>query len=157
MLKAIDAYAGSKCRRDPSRALADVHPGFTLDIPTLCIAIKGREAVHGQLASFFETFPDYDAEITDVIVGDDRVVYHCCESGTMRGDLLGLKATGQRAIFPTTSLYTFRDGLLAGERWHFSLMSFAAQLGLSMDALAAQRESHFGPMGPLPTTADDSQ
>ena len=65
---------------------------------------------------------------------------------TLAGPIVDIVPTGRTARIPFASVFTGRDGRIAGERFYFDLATLAAQLGLSADHLAAT-------LAPLGTSA----
>jgi hypothetical protein len=59
----------------------------------------------------------------------------------MTGNRFGVVPNGTRAELPVFILFSFRDGLLAQERFFFDLSSLCAQSGVSTDAV---RKKIFG-------------
>src|SRR5215831_8480982 len=49
--------------------------------------------------------------------------------GTHVGSFLGIAATGKSVRFRFTVFVTFRDGLMAGERFHYDLAALLRQVG----------------------------
>jgi ketosteroid isomerase-like protein len=47
------------------------------------------------------------------------------------GDFQGIPATGRPVDLRLADFITFRDGLMAGERFYYDLRSLFAQLGVS--------------------------
>ena len=50
--------------------------------------------------------------------------------GTHVGEFLGIPATGKPIDFPLAVVITFRDGLLAGERFYYDLATLLRQIGV---------------------------
>jgi predicted ester cyclase len=54
---------------------------------------------------------------------------------TMTGDRFGVSPTGRRAELPVFIQFTFKDDLIASERFCFDLSELCAQSGVSTDAV----------------------
>jgi hypothetical protein len=52
---------------------------------------------------------------------------------TMTGDRFGATPNGRRAEVPVFIQFTFKDDLIAGERFFFDLSALCAQSGVSTD------------------------
>jgi steroid delta-isomerase-like uncharacterized protein len=75
-------------------------------------------------------FPDFAIVLHDVIAKDDRVAARMTVSGTHRGDLGELPATGRRVEFEELVITRFRDGKLA-ELWPMpDRLALLTQLGV---------------------------
>ena len=51
--------------------------------------------------------------------------------GTHVGEFLGIPPTGKPINFPVAVIITFRDGLMAGERFYYDLSTLLRQLGVT--------------------------
>lgn len=63
-------------------------------------------------------------------IGDDLFVSETSYAGTHVGEFLGIAATGRPIQFRFVVFVTFRDGLLAGERFYYDLATLARQIGV---------------------------
>lgn len=61
-------------------------------------------------------FPDYHAELHEVVAEGDLVVARLMVSGTHRGEFMGVPATGRSFSVQHLHMYRVRNGLLA-EHW----------------------------------------
>jgi predicted ester cyclase len=57
--------------------------------------------------------PDFHNDVVDLVDHDDRAAARLVWSGTHRGTLFGIAATGRRFSYPGAAFFTVRDGLLA--------------------------------------------
>jgi len=93
------------------------------------------EELHGPegLAALFDgyrsAFPDLALEIDDLVVADDATVMAFTISGTHRGDLLGIPATGRRVRINGMVRSRFRDGKIAEEWEILDQLTLFEQLG----------------------------
>ncbi|MEU5385064.1 ester cyclase [Kitasatospora cineracea] len=87
-------------------AFRDHHPGF--DISSLESYQQALKAAHDAL--------DLRGELQEAFTAGDRVVTRVKLTGTHRGELLGIPATGRPVEWTTTEIWRAEDGLLA-ERW----------------------------------------
>lgn len=58
-------------------------------------------------------------------------------AGVHAGPFLGIPPTGRAVAYRFTVFVTFRDGLMAGERFYYDLDGLLRQLGVDRPALAA--------------------
>lgn len=93
------------------------------------------EELHGPegLAALFDgyrsAFPDLAVEIDDLVVTDDATVMAFTLTGTHRGDLLGIPATGRRVRVNGMVRSRFRDGRIAEEWEILDRLTLLEQLG----------------------------
>jgi steroid delta-isomerase-like uncharacterized protein len=93
------------------------------------------EELHGPegLAALFDgyrsAFPDLALEIDDLVVADDATVMAFTITGTHRGDLLGIQATGRRVRVNGMVRSRFRDGKIAEEWEILDELTLFEQLG----------------------------
>jgi predicted ester cyclase len=69
-------------------------------------------------------FPDLHYTVEDAIDAGDKIVHRLAASGTMKGDFLGIPATGTRATWTEIHIGRVADGRLV-EHW-----GLADQLGM---------------------------
>ena len=76
----------------------------------------GKEGVRAFAIMSLDAFPDFTANIEDMIVEDDKVAIRVQFAGTHRGEFAGVPATGNKLDFPTIDFLRFRDGKVV-EHW----------------------------------------
>src|SRR5262249_34470549 len=114
-----------------------VSPGYVYHGP-------GGLEVHGpegykQLATAYRTaFPDMDITIEDLIGEGDEVVCRWIGSGTHKGDLMGIAATGKFATVPGILISRFSDGKLVEDHELFDEVAMFRQLGVTTIPAPAQ-------------------
>ncbi|MEF8868043.1 MAG: ester cyclase, partial [Haloarculaceae archaeon] len=72
---------------------------------------EGREAFKEWVRELRETFPDFEVELEDVIVGEEKVVTQYVARGTHEGPLppMNVPATGKEVEFEGVTVHTM-DG-----------------------------------------------
>jgi steroid delta-isomerase-like uncharacterized protein len=89
----------------------------------------GPEGVREEVSFFRNAFPDLLFAIEDVIAEDDRVVTRITASGTHKGDLPGIPATGKRGVITGIVITRYARGK-AAEAWvQFDFLGLYRQLG----------------------------
>jgi steroid delta-isomerase-like uncharacterized protein len=63
-------------------------------------------------AIFFQSFPDAQMTIEDLIAEGDRVAARLTMSGTHQQTFLGIPARGRRFCVPASNVYRIRDGMI---------------------------------------------
>lgn len=133
----VRAYGRAKSVQDPEAALVVCHPGFRIDTLPFGIETRDREDTRAQLGHFFSVFPDYRAETEGIASDAAGAAWWGRISMTFAGDLMGHRATGRRAELAGFSVFEFRDGSIARERFVFDLPTLCAGIGLPVAELLA--------------------
>lgn len=135
--EALEIYAAAKSRADVEAALAVCSDDFYLETIPFQLTARGREQSRLALQAFFAAFPDYDVTIDGTAEGSGAISCWGTVRATMKGDLLGQRATGRSFELPMACVFELDGDLLAGERFFFDLNQMCEQLGLATEALAA--------------------
>jgi serine phosphatase RsbU (regulator of sigma subunit)/predicted ester cyclase len=101
--------------------------------------VEGRAGVEEIARITFEAFPDFHAEVDEVLSIGDRVVLTLTIHGTDTGGLFGFPPTGKRIRVPSVFLYTLRDQLVARERRTYDFSGFLLQLTGVTSGVASAR------------------
>ena len=90
-----------------------------------------RESALQFLTMFRAAFPDLHYTLEDVIAEGDRVVQRSTASGTMKGEFLGMPATGKSATWAEIHIVRLKDGKIV-EHWaSVDQLGMLQQLGLA--------------------------
>jgi len=83
--------------------------------------VRGRADVAGLFAGVVASLPDARAAIEDIFGQGDQVVVRVVVSGTQRGPLLGIPATGRNIHWDGVDIYQLNGGKIsaiwAGDDW----------------------------------------
>jgi steroid delta-isomerase-like uncharacterized protein len=75
-------------------------------------------------------FPDWHSDVHLLIAEGEYVAEHFTASGTHRGEILGVSATGQTIRLPGINIFRVVDGKIV-ERWgNLDMLGLFVQLGL---------------------------
>jgi len=118
-----DAYQ----RFDPVALAANYTEDCVVDSPIGGV-VEGRAGVERIARITFDAFPDFHAEIDEILALGDRVVLTLTIHGTDTGGLFGFPPTGKRIRVPSVFLFTVRDQLIARERRTYDFSGFLLQL-----------------------------
>lgn len=77
-------------------------------------------------------FPDLHFDIVEMNAEDDKVVISWFMTGTQRGDLPNLPATGKKIKVSGITIYYFKEGKIIGHWQVFDRLSLLAQLGVQI-------------------------
>lgn len=136
--------AVAKNRQDVGAAMRFLHPDMVLETPAFGTVARGHAENEKALTRFFGSFPDYDVSLDGHAGDENTLVCWGTVRMTMTGDRFGVAPNGRRAELPVFILFSFKDGLVAGERFFFDLSVLCAQSGVSTDAV---RRTIFGGEG----------
>lgn len=103
------AYAGD-------RSVFDAHPG---------LASLGQA-----LPKVFVAFPDFAAELQQLLVEGDRVASHWVLSGTHRGALFGIPPTGKVVRFQNVNIARVESGRIVQFNSEVGWLAVLIQLGV---------------------------
>jgi hypothetical protein len=141
MFELAHDLAVAKSRQDVPAALRLLHPKMLLESPALGTRASGPAENKLALTRFFASFPDYDVALHGHASSGGTLVCWGTARMTLTGDRLGATPNGRRAELPVFIQFTFKDDLIASERFFFDLSELCAQSGVSADAA---RQKLFG-------------
>ena len=109
------------------RYLADDFVAHQPPMPDLSGDAEGfREAA----ARIRAAFPDWHSDLHLLIAEGDYVAEHFTASGTHRGEIMGVPATGRTVQLPGINIFRLRDGKIV-ERWgNLDMLGFLTELGV---------------------------
>ena len=83
--------------------------------------VKGRQDVAGLFAGVVASLPNVHAAVADIFGQGDQVVVRVVVSGTQKGALLGIPATGRNIHWDGVDIYSLKNGKIsaiwAGDDW----------------------------------------
>ena len=89
----------------------------------------GREGWKQYIPAFRKAFPDLHYTVEQEIAEGDRVVLHTVGRGTMKGDFMGMPASGKTATWTEIHIFRLKDGKVV-EHWDtMDQMGMLQQLG----------------------------
>lgn len=133
MFELAQALAVAKSRQDVPAALKLLHPDMLLEAPAFGTKARGLAENEHALKRFFASFPDYAVSLQGHAASEDTLVCWGTVAMTMTGDRFGAVPNGARARLPVFIQFTFKDGLIASERFFFDLSELCRQSGVSTD------------------------
>jgi hypothetical protein len=135
MFELAHDLAVAKSRQDVPAALRLLHPEMLLESPAFGTTACGPAENKLALTRFFASFPDYDIALHGHASNDGTLICWGTARMTMTGDRFGAAPNGRRAELPVFIQFTFRDDLIASERFFLDLSQLCAQSGISTDAV----------------------
>jgi len=135
MFGLAQALAAAKSRQDVPAAMKLFHEEMLLETPAFGTRVAGLTANAEILTNFFKSFPDYNVVLHGSASNDGVLICWGVAQMTMTGDRFGVTPNGRRAEVPVFIQFTFKDDLIAGERFVFDLSALCAQSGVSTDVV----------------------
>ena len=105
-----------------------IHPDYVHRSPGE--ELRGREGLTALLKGYREAFPDLHIEIDGLLAAGNATVLEFTLTGTHRGELLGISATGRRVNVNGMVRSRFRDGRIFEEWEILDQLSLFEQLGV---------------------------
>jgi steroid delta-isomerase-like uncharacterized protein len=99
------------------------HPGSTE-------AIRGLNAWKQFIATFHQAFPDFEDRIITQIAEGNLVATHFVSSGTQKGEIIGIPATGRRARWTGMVIDRIANGKIAESWVNWDMFGMFQQLGV---------------------------
>lgn len=104
-------------------------PSYINHTPSTPNPSPGPEGLKPIVLAMRSAFPDLHYEIKDLIATEDKVVMRVVMTGTHRGDLFGLPATGKKVSVEQINIEHLRDGRIV-EHWRVTdELTLMRQLG----------------------------
>ena len=91
---------------------------------------NGPDAGVGVGQMFANAFPDGKLEVERVHGVGNFAISEYTGSGTHKGDLMGIAATGRRVTMPVCNVIEIRDGKIIAERDYMDMAYMMQQLGV---------------------------
>jgi steroid delta-isomerase-like uncharacterized protein len=89
---------------------------------------RGREAVRGYYREWWEAFGNVPSHSRLYVPAGDSLIVETRFAGSHRGVWRGNPASGRPIDLPVAIVVSFRDGLLAGERFYYDRTTLLAQI-----------------------------
>jgi steroid delta-isomerase-like uncharacterized protein len=127
-LEILRRHLTAENEHDMDATLATLHPDCLFEDPMRGLVYRGRAGARDYYAHWWQAF---DLEVVSErrhMVVDGNIVSEARYQGVHRGSFLGESPTGVTIDFPLAVFLTFRDGLLAGERFYYDLGGLLHQL-----------------------------
>ncbi|HEY7063819.1 MAG TPA: ester cyclase [Chloroflexota bacterium] len=129
-LEILKRHLAAENEHDMDATLATLHPACLFEDPMQGLVYRGREGAREYYALWWRAFDLTVVSERRHITTDGDVVSEARYQGVHRGSFMGESATGARIDFPLAVFLTFREGLLARERFYYDLGGLREQLRL---------------------------
>jgi steroid delta-isomerase-like uncharacterized protein len=105
-------------------------PGYLEHNTTVASFGKGTEGYKKFLGHLFTAYPDDVLTIEFIFAEGDRVCYRASETGTNKGEFLGIPPTGKKATWTEIQFFRFENGKIV-EHWvDVDIYSWFVQIGV---------------------------
>ena len=96
------------------------------------VAGKGSEGFKQFLSAFFKAFPDWHANIEQIVAEDNLVVIFLNGKGTHQGEFHGVAPTHKRVNIRSADLYRIENGIIIEHRDVVDQLNLLQQTGATI-------------------------
>jgi steroid delta-isomerase-like uncharacterized protein len=93
---------------------------------------RGKEELRALDNYYFAAFPDVNFEVKSSFISGDWSASEWVMSGTHKGDMPGLPATGKRFSIRGTSVAELKEGKIKRISHYYNWMDFLQQIGIKL-------------------------
>ena len=79
-------------------------------------------------------FPDYNMRVVQIVGEHDKVGARFVQTGTHKGDFMGIPATGKEAEWSETGILRFEGGKVVESWYEADMLGLMQQLGIGQAA-----------------------
>jgi steroid delta-isomerase-like uncharacterized protein len=127
----IERYFNELFNQGKVELLAELlHPDYVNHSPGTPELPRGRDGVGMVVAGLRRAFPDLRYSIDDLVIAADAVATRTTMTGTHRGDLFGLPATGRSVQVAQFTVEHIKDGKIIAHHRLTDDLSLLRQLGV---------------------------
>ena len=127
----LDRHLGAWQRQDVDALVADYAEEAEITSP-IFQTIRGRRHIELSWRELFQSLADWEFDVTDIIVDrdSDKAVLVATAHTTLRGEFLGVPATGRRSQSRCGIVYRFADERIVSEARLYDFTGMLLQLGV---------------------------
>jgi len=126
----FDELVAAWSHHDVDKLLALCTDDCLYEDVTMGAVNRGSAELKQFAAATFAAFPDFSMELTSGFVAGDWAGAEWTMTGTHRGDLPGLPATGKRFSIRGSSICELRDGKIKRNADYWDMATFLKQIGM---------------------------
>lgn len=82
------------------------------------------------MEEFVSAFPDFHLTIEDLMAESDKVSARLTETGTMKGNFMGMEATGKKINYPAIEIYRLANGKVTAIWTVRDILTAGIQMGM---------------------------
>lgn len=104
-------------------------PDYVYHDPASPTEVRGHDGIRALVSMYRTALPDIHFTIEEMVAEGDRVVWRWSATGTQRGPLLGIPASGARGTTSGIVISRFADGLWAEDYHNWDTLGLLRQIG----------------------------
>ncbi len=93
--------------------------------------VKGLDAFKQYVTAFRTAFPDLHFAVEEQFEGRGKVVTHWKATGTQKGELMGIPASGKQVTLPGMTITRFDGAKIADNLLYWDRLTLFEQLGVA--------------------------
>jgi steroid delta-isomerase-like uncharacterized protein len=123
-------WAGAWSHHDVDKLLSLCTDDCVYEDVTMGAVSRGKAELRRFAGAVFAAFPDFKIDLTSGLVAGSWAAAEWTMSGTHKGDLPGLPATGKRFSVRGSTICELRDGKIQRNSDYWDMVTFLKQVGL---------------------------
>jgi steroid delta-isomerase-like uncharacterized protein len=128
-LKTLNRHLTAENEHRMEETLATLHPDCIFEDRAVGEDFHGRAGAERYYRMWWDAFDLKVVSERRHKTEDGAIISEARYQGTHKGDFLGYPASGRPVDFPLAVIITFRDNLLAGERFYYDVATLLRQIG----------------------------
>lgn len=116
-------------KRNPGAAKEFLAPNFVYNQITTNKKLAGYAGLEQAFRAFAAVMPDYQFDIKTIFGEGDMVAAYFTVRGTFKGELMGIKPTGQSLTFSAVGYYRFENGKIVEDNFYDAMVYKLLQNG----------------------------
>jgi steroid delta-isomerase-like uncharacterized protein len=128
-LETLNRHLRAENEHRMDETLGTLHPDCIFEDRALGQNFHGRKGAETYYRLWWDAFDLKVVSERRHKTEDGAIISEARYQGIHKGEFLGHAASGKRVDFPLAVIITFRDNLLAGERFYYDVNSLLRQIG----------------------------
>src|SRR5882724_9243747 len=125
------AWSSNDSAKDPERVLALFVDDCVFEDVTFGVVVRGKEELRNFVERAFDAIPDFKYELRSRFATNQWAVIEWVMSGTQKGDLPGIPATGRRfSSVRGSTILELEDGKIRRESDYWDAATFMKQVAV---------------------------
>jgi len=127
---AYEKHAAGEHPQHLDESVESVHPDAVFEDMATGEVRRGRDAVRKYYDALFRAFPGWKLTRRFVHQTDEHIISEATIDAVHSGPYYDIPASNRKVRWNICVVFTFKDGLVAGEREYYDRASFLRQLGV---------------------------
>ena len=128
----LNEYTAAWNSHDTEKVVSFFTDGCVYEELGLGVIKHGKEELRAFINSFFATFPDTNFELKSSFISGNWYAAEWVWTGTHKGNMPGLPATGKRFSIRGVSVGEFNEGKIKRNSDYYNKMDFLQQIGIKL-------------------------